>query len=193
MNPNNSSTHASSWFSRACKAFLFLLLFLLIGATGWFIGMLQENHKLTSINHAAYALESTGLPEEYAPSFSLHGHTGFRDSFMQTVFCIDYSGDCQRILEMISNTDHWHTASVTVSEYSDFARNVIWGYENSWQYTDEIVFDAWYYRETAEPHIPNNRIPKGPMDQIGTYAGRGFEFALFDADTGLFIYIDQFG
>jgi len=95
--------------------------------------------------------------------------TGFRDSFMQTVFCIDYSGDCQRILEMISNTDHWHTASVTVSEYSDFARNVIWGYENSWQYTDEIVFDAWYYRETAEPHIPNNRIPKGPMDQIGTY------------------------
>ncbi len=148
---------------------------------------------MTSINHAAYALESTGLPGEYAPGFSLHGYTGFRDSYMQTEFCINHSSDCQTILKMISNIDHWHVVPVTASEYLDFASNVLWEYENSWQCADEIVFDAWYYRETTEPHAPNNRVPKGPMEQIGPYAGRGFEFALFDSDTGLFIYIDQFG
>lgn len=193
MDSKECSIPTVTRFGRIGKVLLFLVIFIWAGAIGWFVGMLQENQKLTSINYAAYALESTGLPGEYAPTFSLHGYTGFRDSYMQTEFCIDYPRDRQAILEIIANIEHWRVAPVTALEYSDFASNIMWGYNNSRQLSDEIVFDAWYYRETTEPHAPNNRVPKGPMEQIGPYAGRGFEFALFDTDTGLFIYIDQFG
>lgn len=193
MNQKKRPASAASWFICICKVLLLVWLFFLVGAIGWFFGMLHENNKLTGINYAAYALKSTGLPSEYAPGFSLHGYTGFRDSYMQTEFCIDFPSDRQTILKLIQNTDHWYTAPVTASEYSDFAGNVMWQYENSWRCSDEIVFDAWFYRETSEPHAPNNRVPEGPMEQIGPYAGRGFEYALFDVDTGLFIYIDQFG
>ena len=69
----------------------------------------------------------------------------------------------------------------------------MWEYENSWLYSDEITFDAWYYRETVEPDTFSGRIPRGPLEQIGSCVGRGFEFAIFDVETGLFVYIDQFG
>jgi len=193
VDQRSCSSSAAPRCGRIGKVIRFLLLFILTGVIGWFIGILQENHRMSSISYAARALESTGLPAEYAPNFSLHGYTGFRDSHMQTEFMLDYSNDCQTILSMISETDHWHIAPVTASEYSDFASNIMWGYNNSRLLDDDIVFDAWYYRETTEPHAPDNRVAKGPMEQIGPYAGRGFEFALFDADTGLFIYIDQFG
>lgn len=196
MNRKQSSSSVVLWCKRIAKIILLLFLFLFIGIIGWSFGILHASTPLTGINHdgsSEFALESTGLPVEYAPGFSLYGYTGFRDSFSQTEFRINYQRERQALLDIISTTDCWHIAPVTASEYSDFASNVMWEYENSWQYSDKIIFDAWYYRERVEPYPPSGQIPKGPLEEIGPYVGRGFEFALFDVDTGLFVYIDQFG
>lgn len=196
MNRKRSSSNAILWCKRIAKVILLLFLLIFTGIIGWSFGILQASTPHSGINHdepSEFALKSTGLPIEYAPGFSLHGYTGFRDSYSQTEFCINYQRERQELLDIISTTDYWHITPVTASEYSDFASSVMWEYENSWLYSDEIIFDAWYYREIVEPHTPNGRIPKGPMEEIGSYIGRGFEFALFDVDTGLFVYIDQFG
>ena len=59
------------------------------------------------------------------------------------------------------------------------------------QVRDDAAFDAWYYRETAGPHNASE-APDGPFAEIGQI-GRGFVFAVFDAETGLFIFTSQFG
>lgn len=67
----------------------------------------------------------------------------------------------------------------------------MWSCQAAVQVADDVVFDAWYYRETAAPYNAPG-IPDGPFAEIGQI-GRGFVFAVFDAETGLFIFTSQFG
>lgn len=67
----------------------------------------------------------------------------------------------------------------------------MWSCQAAVQVRDDAAFDAWYYRETAGSYNAPG-IPDGPFAEIGQI-GRGFVFAVFDAETGLFIFVRQFG
>ena len=49
------------------------------------------------------ALEQTGLPGEYAPSYALHGAADGRDSFAQTVFRVER--EREELLQRMSRTE----------------------------------------------------------------------------------------
>lgn len=149
-------------------------------------GRIYENENIG--NQAASALLKTGLPTLYAPDYSLCGFTGFRDYFSQTVFLVEY--DQQDLLSAIQNTKHWTVAPVSAEDLRSFASHT-W-YPDISQVSDDIVFDAWYYIETTEPTDYYRPQATGALETIGTI-GRGFEFAVFDVETGLFIFIDQLG
>jgi len=55
-----------------------------------------------------------------------------------------------------------------------------------------IVFDAWYFLETAGPVSYAEDVTFESLLESG-YIGDGFEFAVFDVQSGLFIFVDQFG
>ena len=109
----------------------------------------------------------------------------------QTAFVIQYPSDREELLREISRTDGWHAAQVSAQEYRDFADAALWTQAEVLQVRDDTCFDAWYYRETAEPCDPP-ALPDGPFAQIGEL-GRGFQFAAYDAESGLFVYVNQFG
>ena len=109
----------------------------------------------------------------------------------QTAFVIEYPSDREVLLEEISRIDGWHVAQVSAQEYRDFADAALWTQAEVLQVQDDTCFDAWYYRETAEPCDPP-ALPDGPLSKIGEL-GRGFQFAAYDVESGLFVYVNQFG
>ena len=169
------------------KAAIILLSAAVLLAAAFFAGMLVES--LTSINHAEYALKKMNLPEQYAPSFCLRGYTGFRDSYMMTAFQIQYAIDRKDLLKRMANTEGWTVSPVTEAELRRFSRS-FW-YPDLMPIPDNTVFDAWFYRETSEP-ILGAETAKDCFSSIGKI-GRGFEFAVFDVETGIIVFVDQFG
>lgn len=157
----------------------------------FFAGRLSGNTHLFAANAAETALEQTGLPGEYAPPYAMHGMADGRDSFEQTVFCIEYEQEREALQQIMSRTEGWRIAEANAEDYRRFAETAMWGYQSAVQVQDDVTFDAWYYRETAEPYNAPG-VPDGPFAEIGQ-AGRGFVFAVFNAETGLFIFVRQFG
>lgn len=161
-------------------------------AIAFFAGRLVENQELSSINHAEYALEkmnfSTKYAKECAPSFCLHGSTGFRDSYRVTAFQLSDGCDGEDFLEIIQRTEGWTVAPVSEEDLRGFAES-FW-YPELIPMPDNTVFDAWFYRETREPF--GSARAKGCFSSIGRI-GYGFEFAVFDVETEMVIFVDQFG
>ena len=178
-------SRAKAWLLAACAAAAVVAVF--------FAGRFFEGYLNQSANLARYALEATSLPGDYAPGYCLTGSAGIVHSMEQTVLVItDYQSDREALLEEISRTDGWHVAQVSAQEYRDFADAALWWQaEEVFQVRDDTCFDAWYYRETAEPCDPP-ALPDGPLSEIGEL-GRGFHFAAYDAESGLFVYVNQFG
>ncbi|MDO5435832.1 MAG: hypothetical protein Q4G19_05635 [Clostridia bacterium] len=151
----------------------------------------EENPYPDHTAKSAYAFSKTNLSPSFEVNYVLDGrHTG-RDSFIQTIFEVPYSANREELMELIRNADGWHAETITADDYRSFAE-VTW-YPSIVKNTvsDDIEFDAWFYCVTApsagyEPDIG------GHFSFLGQ-AARGFEFAVFDQDTGLFIYIDQLG
>ena len=71
----------------------------------FYAGKLAGNVRLSAPNVAEGALEQTGLPGEYAPSYALHGAADGRDSFAQTVFCVER--EREELLQRMSRTEGW--------------------------------------------------------------------------------------
>ena len=158
---------------------------------GFGIGALWENVRVSRIHWGDRALEATGLPAETMPySFAMEGHTGFRDYFEQTTLYLPYNRDA--VLEVMGNLPLWRVASLTAEEFRAFQSAAMWEYAQSAQVADDTVFDAWYYNETVEPAGHEAVISTGALAEIGR-VGRGFIFAAYDADSGYFIYVHQFG
>lgn len=169
----------------ARTAALLMALFLAYG-----IGWLCTDEQILRSDYARTALLQTGLPADAASVYALHGEAWGRDSFEQTAFCIDHYDEAA-LLELMKRTAGWRIADVSAQDYRRFAEAVMWTYQETLQLQDDTVFDAWYYREKAEPHNTRH-APDGPFEEIGQI-GRGFIFAVYDEETGLFIYTEQFG
>lgn len=176
------------------KRFWIALLFAFIaGVGGYAAGLLTADISQEFVNHAETALKKTGLSAQYAPSYSLYGFTGFRDSFSQTKFEIESASHKQQILSDMRFAGNWHTAPVTADEYLAFQEACAWTYSSVLDLPANIIFDAWYYLETCAPAAPSSPVvPSGAFSAIGQI-GHGFEFAVYDLETGLFIFIDQHG
>ena len=99
--------------------------------------------------------------------------------------------DRAAMLREIAHTVGWHMAQVTAQDYRLFAHAALWTEAEVLQAWDDVCFDAWFYHETTPPWNPPE-LPAGPLSEIGEL-GRGFRMALFDADSGLFVYVEQFG
>lgn len=69
----------------------------------FYAGKLAGNVRLSAPNVAEGALEQTGLPGEYAPSYALHGAADGRDSFAQTVFRVER--EREELLQRMSRTE----------------------------------------------------------------------------------------
>ena len=120
----------------------------------------------------------------------MHGFTGFRDSFEQTKFRVQYAEDREALLSDIARAKGWRVAPVKAEEFTAFQKQYMW-----WAVLDvptDVVFDAWYYHETHEPADYSLKVTDGTLAEIGR-VGYGFEFAVYDAESGLFIFVDQFG
>lgn len=157
----------------------------------FFVGRVYETFQDDPLAHAVYALKKTGLSQEYAPAYSLHGSIGIRDYFSQTKFVVQYEHERNKLLQEASLTKGWHTAPVTAEEYLCFQETCMWGYETL-DVPDDVVFDAWYYLETHDPLSYSASAPEGGLKEIGQ-VGYGYEFAVFDVESGLFIFVDLFG
>ncbi len=174
---------------KGMKAAIILLSAAVMIGIAFFTGTLVENERLNSINYAEYALKKMNLPKQYAPAFCLHGYTGFRDSFLMTTFQIQYSIDREDLLERMTNTEGWIVSPVTEAELRGFSK-CFW-YPDLLTIPDNTVFDAWFYRETSQP-ILGAETAKDCFSSIGKI-GRGFEFAVFDLETGIIVFVNQFG
>ncbi len=172
------------------KRFKRIVVICAIGILGYFIGSIDANTRNEMLNRAAVALEKTGLSQTYAPHYSLYGFIGFRDTFSQTKFKVYYDSDRKALFNDIAEAKHWHVTPVAGDEYLEFQRVCMWN--DVLDVPADIVFDAWYYLETTEPDPYSSYTPDGALTEIGQI-GRGFEFAVYDADSGLFIFVDQFG
>ena len=176
-------SRAKAWLLAACVTVAVVAAF--------FAGRLVEAPSDDAINSAECALEVTSLPGDCAPSSWLRGSAGLREFMPQTAFVIQYPSDREALFREISRTDGWHAAQVSAQEYRDFADVALWTQAEVLQVRDDTCFDAWYYCETAEPYAPP-ALPDGPLSEIGAL-GRGFRFAVYDAESGLFVYVNQFG
>lgn len=196
MNNQKKMRRLPAILKRIVKIIAIVGIILIICVFGGLIGILYENTRLSNLNHAEIALKMTGLPPELAPAFALDGSFGFREWHDQTEFVIGHESDREALMRAISEAEYWNIEPVTAAEYSEFAESSLWEYASAWKFSGSITFDAWYYRESTKApqyFMLRKVIPEGPLSKIGRVAGRGFDFALFDQDTGLFIYIDQFG
>ena len=139
---------------------------------------------------ARNALQLTGIRQDFDPDFVFHGSHIGRDMFSQTFFEVSY-GDRKELMRLIRSTDGWHTEALTAKDYCEFVEITWYPSMIKQMISDDIVFEAWFYRETT-PSAGYEPMLQGYFSFLGQ-AARGFEFAVFDEDTGLFIFIDQFG
>ena len=167
-----------------------ILVICVIGFLGYIVGTIDANTRNEMMNHAVVALERTGISSKYAPNYSMYGFVGFRDMFSQTKFKVYYDSDRKALFNDIAEAKHWHVAPVTGDEYLRLQRACMCN--DVIDVPEDVVFDAWYYLETTEPTQYSGFAPNGALSEIGQI-GRGFEFAVFDLETGLFIFVDQFG
>jgi len=174
------------------KRFIGTFMCVLVLIAAYMLGGVRAGLLHSAINYAERALKKTGLPTTYAPGYCLHGEISSRDSFVQTKFVVEYQSDRQALLEEIERTKGWRLAQVAASEYLAFQQAWLWQCGEVLSVPADTVFDAWYYCETSAPVEGGNAIPAGALEEIGA-VGRGFEFAVFDAETGLFVFVDQFG
>ena len=177
------------WLKRlliACFVFGLLFASFVLGKS---VAYIDEPYKDEHAK-ARNALQLTGIRQDFDPDFVFHGSHIGRDMFSQTFFEVSY-GDRKELMRLIRSTDGWHSEALTAKDYCDFVE-ITW-YPSMIQHmiSDDIVFDAWFYRET-DPSAGFEPMLHGYFSFLGQ-AARGFEFAVFDEDTGLFIFIDQFG
>jgi len=163
----------------------------LISVIAFFAGALW-NSVPTAEEKAQYALKNTGLTFSETGSFSLHGSYGWRDFYDITEFIIPYPENRQALLTEMKTTEGWHMAEVAYPEYLDFCELALWADFEIIMLPEDTVFEAWYYRETCEPSGFSYHTNKGAFEDIGKL-GHGFTFAVYDVDTGLFIYFNQHG
>ena len=169
---------------------ILVIVVFFIAVIAFIIGILCGDKQMQS--HSAYALKKTGLSSEYAPSYELHGYVGSRDSFMQTEFIVQYETDRDRLLSEIKKTANWHYQPVSTEQYLRFQSQYMWDFAEVLSVPNDMVFDAWYFAETAGP-VSYSEGPDFENLLESGYIGRGFEFAVFDVQSGLFIFVDQFG
>ena len=139
---------------------------------------------------AISALRKTNIQQDFRPTFLLYGgHIG-RDMYAQTFFEVPYTARTE-LMDLIRDTDGWHAETITSEDYCDFVEITWFPAMMKQMISGDIEFDAWFYRETTPP-AGYEPMVQGHFSFLGR-AARGFEFAVFDEDTGLFILIDQFG
>ena len=140
---------------------------------------------------ARYALEETGLSDSFEPEFVIHGSQTGRDFYIQTLFNVRFLDDREAMMKQIQQTEGWTVDVFSAEDYRNFIDVTWYPGLNSNLIADGIEFDAWFYKVTTPP-AGYEPTPTGYFSSIGQ-VGRGFCFAAYDVDTGLFIFIDQFG
>ena len=111
---------------------------------------------------ARNALQLTGIRQDFDPGFVFHGSHIGRDMFSQTFFEVSY-GDRKELMRLIRSTDGWHSEALTAKDYCDFVE-ITW-YPSMIQHmiSDDIVFDAWFYRETTPSAGFDAIMPSTPL------------------------------
>lgn len=188
---SNTNKSNGKWLRRILYILLAAALCVVSFQAGAFWdSFLSEKPYADHAAKAANAFAKTNLAS-FEITYVLHGSNIGRDMYSQTVFEVPYDTDKKELMECIRNADGWHVEAITADDYRDFVE-ITW-YPSMVQHTvsDDIVFDAWFYRETC-PSAGYEKMMKGRFSYMGR-AARGFEFAVYDKDTGLFIFIDQHG
>jgi len=155
------SKNSSSSGSRFVRSLCLILLALLVAGFAYLAGSIRASTRLSTFNHAKYALKKTGLSSEYAPSFCLYGFTGFRDTFSVTQLLVENMNDRARLFRELSYEKGWHVESVSAEEFQLFADTAFWSYGDVIQFPNDISFDAWYYLQTSEPASFSPHSPEG--------------------------------
>ena len=168
-----------------------IALALLLGAA-FVAGSLFESYGRNERARAETALRDTRLDSCFAPAFALSGLTGSRDSFEMTAFVVEGGSNRKALLTACSAQAGWHRGQVTAEEFVSFSDAAFWPFARMLGGPRVDAFDAWYYRENAAPAGTETALASGCFAEIGRL-GRGFSFAVYDSDTGLFIYVRQFG
>ena len=168
-----------------------IALALLLGAA-FVVGSLIESEGRSERARAETALRDTGLDASFAPAFALSGLTYSRDSFEMTTFVVEGDSNRKVLLSACSAQASWHREQVTAEEFISFSDTAFWPFARALGRPRVDAFDAWYYRENAAPAGTEIELANGHFAEIGRL-GRGFSFAVYDSDTGLFIYVRQFG
>jgi len=174
------------------KHIVMLLALVLIAFLSYIKGSFDADMRHDDYVYAARSLKKTGLPTECAPSYCLHGFAGSRDSFTQVKFIVDDPFERSVLLKQMKCVKGWHVTPVDGYEYLEFQNRYMWTCSAVLDVPEDIVFDAWYYHETREGSIYSEDVAVGAFSEIGRI-GRGYEFAVYDSETGLFVFVDQFG
>lgn len=168
-----------------------MLLIVAVGFWGWMAGTIGVLVRNEAFNPAENALLETGLSAPSAPYYSLYGFTGWRDSFSETKFTVPYRSERESLWAEIAASESWRVAELTADEYMLFQQTCMWECA-SVDLPPDVVFDAWYYRETNAPAGREPTAPNGALSEIGQ-VGRGFVLAAYDLESGLFLLVRQFG
>ena len=146
---------------------------------------------------AAYAaMRDVGLGnlgEKIRIDGALNYNTYFRDGDETVIFCAEY--DAEEIWQAIEHTPGWKAAQITSADYTQLARAEFWGPADIAVPPEDMVFDAWFYRDDylaqyGEPADLNGDFAGLPEVLMlnGTPDTLNATFAFFDRETGAFFY-----
>ena len=184
----HSKRPTTKWMKRMVMTVAATLIVCIVYSTAYIGGMRAV--LVSKEEPYQYALKKTGITEELYPGLVLHDSNHSRDSYTQTLFSVP-KWDRISLLEQMRQTENWHIEAIQAFDFRGFA-NVTWYSElNHALIADDVQFDAWYY-VVRSPSWGDEETPSGYFSKLGR-VGRGFTFALFDVETGLFVFIDQFG
>lgn len=142
-------------------------------------------------------LRDTGLPDaaqRVDGVTALHCDTYFRDGDETVIFQFSWS-DREAVWQAVCDAPGWQTAAIPAQDYAALARAEFWEPNDVVAPAEEIVFDAWFYRDDFFEQYGEH------AGQAGTYSGLpeslglngtpdtlNATFAFYDRETGAFFY-----
>ena len=127
--------------------------------------------------------------------YELETHSGFFGDGETYRACIVPEAARPALEATFSAHADWHKSPITRAEYIRLHRYEFWGAPDIFP-TEVVTFDWWCYVDTyarAHPndvpaYLPDNSNFPAAMQAIGARPGGNWLVALYDPDTGLFIF-----
>lgn len=178
---------------RICGYTFALAVIALIGALIY--SAVRYEDKGTAAHYRAF--KETGLSrvgEGVLVGHVLTGGCYGRDMDETTFFDVAYT-DRELIWDTIRLTDGWRTAQITSEEYTQLARREFFGPNDYAAPANDVVFDAWFYRDDYLRQYGEHAAFAGEYEGLpevlglnGTPDTLNATFAFYDKETGAFFF-----